>query len=183
MAFITESVDSRNHVIVALGVTAGLIASLLRFSLLDMLVGLVVALLILWSAIELVIDLVRSSTDGQVDLTRYGFWLQGVYEDARKGFLRNSALYLVESQQVRTKPELLERLQRFFDFRDNPWMKAVGLDRQIATDALIEQTLDEIIQSGWVIDKEPLILSEEGKNYLNKPNRRHRRGGLSKKII
>lgn len=43
MAFIAESVDSRNHVIVALAVTAGLAASLLRFGLLDMLVGLAVA--------------------------------------------------------------------------------------------------------------------------------------------
>ena len=32
VALITQSVDSRNHVIVALGVTAGLIASLLRFA-------------------------------------------------------------------------------------------------------------------------------------------------------
>lgn len=179
MAFITESVDSRNHVIVALGVTAGLIASLLRFGLLDMLVGLAVALLILWSAIELVVDLVRSSADGQVDLTRYGFWLQGVYEQARKGFLKNLAMYLVESQQVQTKPELLERVRRHIDFRDNPWMQAVELNRQLATDPLIEQTLDEIFQRGWVIDQEPLILSAEGEKYLKKPNRHRRRRRFS----
>jgi hypothetical protein len=179
MAFITESVDSRNHVIVALGVMAGLIASLLRFSLLDMLVGLAIALLILWSAIELVVDLVRTSADGQVDLTRYGFWLQGVYEQARKGFLKNLAMYLVESRQVRTKPELLERVRRSVDFRDNPWMQAVGLDRQFATDPLIEQTLDEIFRQGWVIDQEPLILSEEGEKYLKKPNRHRRRRRFS----
>lgn len=41
MAFITESVDSRNHMIAALGVTAGLVASVLHFGWLDMLVGLV----------------------------------------------------------------------------------------------------------------------------------------------
>jgi hypothetical protein len=179
MAFITESVDSRNHVIVALGVMAGLIASLLRFGLLDMLVGLAIALLILWSAIELVVDLVRTSADGQVDLTRYGFWLQGVYEQARKRFLKNLAMYLVESRQVRTKPELLERVRRSVDFRDNPWMQAVGLDRQFATDPLIEQTLDEIFRQGWVIDQEPLILSEEGEKYLKKPNRHRRRRRFS----
>jgi hypothetical protein len=73
MAFITESVDSRNHVIVAVSVTAGLAASALQFGLLDMVVGLAVALLILWSAIELAVDLLRSSSDGQIDLARYGF--------------------------------------------------------------------------------------------------------------
>jgi hypothetical protein len=86
MAFIAESVDSRNHVIVALAVTAGLVASLLHFGLLDMLVGLAVAVLILWSAIDLAVDLMRSSS-GQVDLSRYGFWLQHVYEQGRETYL------------------------------------------------------------------------------------------------
>ncbi|MCP4965235.1 MAG: cation transporter, partial [bacterium] len=49
LALITQSVDSRNHVLVAFGVTVGLVASLLQFSLLDTLVGLAVALLILKS--------------------------------------------------------------------------------------------------------------------------------------
>jgi hypothetical protein len=72
MTFIAESIDSRNHVIVALSVTAGLAASLLRFGLLDMLVGLVVAILILWSGIQLVIDLLKASSDEKVDLSHYG---------------------------------------------------------------------------------------------------------------
>jgi len=50
LALITQSVDSRNHVIVAASVTVGLIALLLRFPLLDTLVGLAVAVLILKSA-------------------------------------------------------------------------------------------------------------------------------------
>jgi hypothetical protein len=95
MAFIAESVDSRNHVVVALAVTAGLVASLLHFGLLDMLVGLGVAILILWSAIELAIDLVRSS-GGQVDLSRYGFWLQHVYEQGRETYLRDWMLGMAQ---------------------------------------------------------------------------------------
>jgi hypothetical protein len=42
LALIAQSVDSRNHVIVAASVTAGLVASLLRFGLLDTFVGLAV---------------------------------------------------------------------------------------------------------------------------------------------
>ena len=47
MALITQSIDSRNHVIVGVSVTAGLVAALLNFGLLDALVGLAVAILIL----------------------------------------------------------------------------------------------------------------------------------------
>jgi hypothetical protein len=35
VALITQSIDSRNHVIVAASVTAGLVAALLHFALLD----------------------------------------------------------------------------------------------------------------------------------------------------
>ena len=59
LALITQSVDSRNHVIIAGSVTAGLIASKLNFPLLDTLVGLVVAGLILQSAVELAMETLR----------------------------------------------------------------------------------------------------------------------------
>jgi cation diffusion facilitator family transporter len=73
LALITQSVDSRNHVIVAASVTAGLVASLLRFPLVDTLVGLAVAVLILKSAVELAIETVRSLGEEEVDLSRYKF--------------------------------------------------------------------------------------------------------------
>jgi Co/Zn/Cd efflux system component len=145
MAFIAESVDSRNHVIVALSVTAGLIAALLKFGLLDMLVGLVVALLILWSAVGLLIDLVKSSSGEKIDLSHYGFWMSNVYEHFRDTHLKEWMLYLVDHGEVRTKAELVDRAHQAFDFRNNPWMKMVGLDRQFATVPNSEQILDELI--------------------------------------
>lgn len=168
MAFITESIDSRNHIIVALSVTAGLMASLLHFGLLDMLVGLVVALLILWSAIQLVVDLVRSSADEQAGLAHYGFWLQNIYERMRDAHLRAWMLSLVARQEVQTRADLANRARQAFDFRYNPWMKLVGLDRQFASDATIVQSLNELFFHGWVLDQEPLIISETGMEYLNK---------------
>jgi Co/Zn/Cd efflux system component len=174
MAFIAESVDSRNHVIVALSVTAGLAASLLRFGLLDMLVGLVVAILILWSAIQLVVDLLRSSADEKVDLSRYGFWLLNVYEHFRDTHLREWMLYLVDHREVQTRDDLVDRVHQAFDFRNNPWMKLVGLDRQFATDTIIEQILEEMFSQGLVVDQEPLILSPKGEECLKRQMRHHR---------
>jgi Co/Zn/Cd efflux system component len=180
MAFIAESVDSRNHVIVALGVTAGLAASLLHFGLLDMLVGLVVAVLILWSAIQLVIDLLRSSGEEKVDLSHYGFWMLNIYEHVRDIHLREWMLYLVDHQEVQTKSDLIDCARQAFDFRNNRWMKMVGLDRQFAPDPIIEQTLEEIFQNEWLIDQEPLTLSAKGKEYLLKQGKYHRMNHSSK---
>jgi hypothetical protein len=174
MAFIAESVDSRNHVIVALAVTAGLIASLLHFGLLDMLVGLVVAILILWSAIELAIELVRSS-GGQVDLSRYGFWLQHVYEQGRETYLRDWMLAIVDRREVATRGELAAHIRQAVDFQDNPWLRSVGLNRQLLADSVIEQGLNELFSDGWVVDREPLALSLKGKGYVERHTGRHRR--------
>jgi Co/Zn/Cd efflux system component len=175
MVFIAESVDSRNHVIVALSVTAGLVAALLRFSLLDMLVGLVVALLILWSAIQLIIDLLKATGDDQWDFSHYGFWLLNVYEHLRDTHLQDWMLYLVERGEVQTKRDIIARVHAAFDFRNNQWMKLVGLDRQFASETEIEQVLNGLFSQGWVIDQEPLIISEAGKTYLRKQNRNRRR--------
>ena len=174
MAFIAESVDSRNHVIVALSVTAGLAGALLRFGLLDMLVGLAVAILILWSAIQLVIDLLRSSSDEKVDLSRYGFWLSDVYEHFRDTHLKEWMLYLVDQREVQTRADLVEHVHQAFDFRDNQWMKMVGLDRQFASETEIEHILDELFSQGWVVNQEPLLISQKGKKYLKRQSR-HRR--------
>jgi hypothetical protein len=180
MAFIAESVDSRNHVIVALGVTAGLAASLLHFSLLDMLVGLAVAVLILWSAVELAVDLVRSSPEKPVDLSHYGFWLQGVYEHGREAYLRGWMLSLIHYHEVRTREELAARIRQAVDLRDNPWLKPAGLDRQLVADPIIEQSLNELFSGGWVADRGALILSERGQEYL-KRHGKHKRMWLAAK--
>ena len=174
MAFIAESVDSRNHVIVALSVTAGLVAAQLQFGLLDMLVGLVVALLILWSAVQLIVDLAKSSANEKVDLSHYGFWLLNVYEHFRDTHLKEWMLYLVDQREIRTRDDLVDRAHQAFDFQNNPWMKLIGLDRQFASEAEIKQSLDELFSRGWMIDQEPLAITREGKEYLER-QKRHRR--------
>ena len=176
LAFIAESVDSRNHVFVALGVTAGLAASFLRFGLLDVLVGLCVALLILWSAIELAIEAFRSSAGNEANLSKYRFWLRDVFHNARDRLLRNAMMTLVESGEAMTRPELVARMRTAVDFRQNPWMRAAGLARQLAPDTLLEGVLQESIQQGWLVDGEALVVSEKGKDLLARQARRHSRG-------
>ena len=127
MALITQSVDSRNHVIVAASVTAGLVASLLRFPLLDTLVGLAVAVLILKSAVELVVELARSLGEEEVDLSRYKMGLAEQYEQFRQAQLRDWMLYLVQERGVLTRAELLARARQALDFGDNPVLQELGL--------------------------------------------------------
>jgi Co/Zn/Cd efflux system component len=175
MAFIAESVDARNHIIVSLGVTAGLIASLLHFGLLDMLVGLAVAILILWSAIGLLIELLHASAEKPVDLSRYGLWLQSVYQNRREYYLRNLMLNLVKNGEVKTKKELVLKIKEVTDLRENSPLKLVGLNRRLLEDEVIQHNLNELISHEWLIEGETITLSTKGQKYLARERRRHRR--------
>ena len=89
-SLITQSIDSRNHVIVAVSVTAGLVASLLQFQLLDTLVGLAVAGLILKSGVELAIDLFRSMGQDQVDIKSTYLAISSGFPDIMSGSDRHN---------------------------------------------------------------------------------------------
>lgn len=168
-ALITQSVDSRNHVIVAAGVAVGLVASLLRTPLLDTLVGLAVALLILRSAVDLAVEIVRSTGEEGVDLSRYEFGLAGQYEQFRQAQLRDWMLYLVEDQGVETRAELVARARQALDFDRIPAVQAMGLaQRQSQADEMIQRSLGELFEHGWLTGEQRLGVTAQGREHLRR---------------
>jgi hypothetical protein len=168
MALVTQSVDSRNHVIVAASVTAGLVASLLRFPLLDTLVGLAVALLILKSAVELAVELVRSLGDEEVDVSRYEFGLAEKYQRFRQAQLCDWMLYVVEKGNVRTRAELIARGHQALDFGDNPMLRELGLAEQTWAGEVVEQSVGKLFERGWLAGEEQLGITDAGREHLGR---------------
>ena len=166
LALITQSVDSRNHVIVAASVTVGLIASLLRFPLLDTLVGLTVAVLILKSAVDLAIELIRSLSHEEVDLSRYRFRIVSKYNQFRQAQLRDWMLYLVEEQRAETRTELIAQAHQALDFGKNPMLRELGLEKLSQASAMIEQSMANLFDRGWLIEEEQLSVTDTGKDHL-----------------
>lgn len=174
MTLITQSVDSRNHVIVGLSVTVGLIASLLQFSLLDTLVGLAVALLILKSAVELGIETIRSLKDEEIDLSRYRIGLVDQYAQFRQAQLRDWMLYLVDRKEVNTLSALRARARQAFDFTANAALRGLGLDQADEVDKQIDQSLRDLYERGWLTGDERLALSDAGRDHLSRQLKRVR---------
>ena len=168
LALITQSVDSRNHIIVAASVTAGLVASLLRFPLLDTLVGLAVAVLILKSAVELAIETIRSLGEEEVDLSRYELGIAERYERFRQAQLRDWMLYLVEKQGIETHAELVARARQALDFSDNPMLRELGLDQQPQASEMTERSVAELFQRGWLTGEERLAVTDAGRKHLSR---------------
>jgi len=174
LALITQSVDSRNHVIVAASVTAGLIASLLRFPLLDTLVGLAVAILILKSAVELFIETVRSFGEDAVDLSRYEMGLPEWYDQFRQTQLQDWMLYLVATQEMGTRGELIDQARQALDFSDNPMLRELGLPQQLhadQTERMIGRSMDELFERGWLVGDGQLSITDAGREHLHRPMR------------
>jgi hypothetical protein len=169
MALITQSVDSRNHVIVAASVTAGLVASLLHFPMLDTLVGLAVALLILKSAVELAIETIHTLGEEQIDLSRFEFGFASPFHRFLQSQLRDWMLYLVDKQGVRTRCELIARTSQALDINQIPAVQVMELAQgQSQASELVERSLAELFEHGWLTGDERLRLTEAGRKRLNK---------------
>jgi protein-S-isoprenylcysteine O-methyltransferase Ste14/Co/Zn/Cd efflux system component len=163
MALITQSVDSRNHVIVGAGVTAGLIAALLRFPWLDYLVGLAVAVLILKSGIELAVELIRCGDDEKINLSRYRF---GIYERLRRRQLCAYMLYLVHSGEVDSSRQLEAAVRRSLDFRDNVFLKSMGAERLEDAEELIAGCFQLLREQGLLHEEPRFAVTPTGLKHL-----------------
>lgn len=162
---ITQSVDSRNHVIVAVGVTAGLIAARMDWPLLDTLVGLAVAVLILKSALELLVELVRAGDNEEVDLSRYKFTF---VERMRKQQLCSWLLYLVERGEAGSAEELVAKTLEASDFESEETrvLEEFGLrgpDRDF-----VVVCIDSLVKAGRLEVTDGTIgITPAGRKYLH----------------
>jgi len=148
---IAQSIDSRNHIIVAGGVAAGLVAARFEFMLLDQVVGLAVAILILKAAVELLADLIRSREDGEIDLSKYGF---SRLDRHRQRQLLRWFLFEIQKGEVRTKEEILLKARAANDFSRIVSLRALGLDQPQDQRGRIEAALRALFDEGLVSEVE-----------------------------
>ncbi|MBN1451825.1 MAG: cation transporter [Anaerolineales bacterium] len=180
MALITQSIDSRNHVIVAAGVISGLIASLLRFTLLDTVVGVCIAALILKSGYDLAVELIRSRGGEGSDLSHYELGLSKRYKGFKQTQLRDWMLYLVQTHRAKTRADLLDEASQALDFDRYPVLKASGLGNSGHSQELISQALAELFERGWLDEDESLQVTREGMVHMQFEARKvHRMMGRS----
>ncbi len=165
-ALIAQSVDARNHVIVAAGVSAGLIASLIHIGLLDTFVGMIIALLILKSAIELAFELVRSTGEEKPDLSHYtpGFYQR--LEQFRQTQLSTWMLYLIHSGRAQTRLEIHALAYEALDFNQYPVLIEMGLGSNFSMDEMIQRSIAELFERDWVTEDQQIKMSQAGREYL-----------------
>jgi len=168
---IAQALDSRNHVIVAVGVSAGLAAAALRCPRLDGVVGVLVAVLILKGAGELLAELLRSQGDDEIDFGKYGFTLLGKHRRRR---LRCWLLYEIASGRVADREQMIMEARAATDYSRIASLRALGLDTLEGHDEKLSQAVHEIFSMGLVEEiprkegRSGLALTPKGKEELNR---------------
>jgi ubiquinone/menaquinone biosynthesis C-methylase UbiE/Co/Zn/Cd efflux system component len=165
-ALITQAVDSQNHAIVAAGVIAGLVATLLRFPLLDTLVGLAVAALILKNGVELTLEMVRTLRGEEMDFARYELGFVEVHREFQQQQLADWLLYLIAEDGPLTRPALLTRCREPLDARDVPILRELGWGKGVELEKKVTGTLETLVAQGLVAAEDGLQVTEKGRAEL-----------------
>lgn len=169
-ALITQSVDSRNHVIAALGVIGGLIAALFNIIWIDIVVGLIMALLICKSAVELLLDLIKKSNDEEFDFLQYRF---GGYHKFIINRYYNWMLQQINEGEVENRDMLLLKAKQVLVGEGGgSVLEAFDISTKSNNDWLLEKTVDQLFEKGMIEEVKTLKVTNKGKKYIEKVNAR-----------
>ena len=172
VALLSQSVDSRNHTLVSVGVICGLVSvAVFHVTVVDTLLGLAVALAILRSALLLLADLIRSTRTGEAaELSRYSLWVADRLETHVQTRTEAWLLYLVDRQKVTDRSDLVRRGEAASDPGANPLLREFGM--KIDDQSRIEPTVAELVRRGWLIGAEQLSVTDAGRRHLRHTLRR-----------
>ena len=175
LALVSQSIDSRNHVVVALGVAVGLVAARLNFGLLDTLVGLGVAVLILRSACELGLETVRVLRGEEVDYSKYEPAIVGKYKDAKEKQLRDWVLYLVDGKGPISRAELHSLAKEALDFEQVPLLRQLRMAQDGDPRDRVEETINTLLMSELISGEDCISITALGERETRETlqKRRH----------
>lgn len=164
IAIIAQSVDSRNHLLVAAGVCISFIAFRLGTPLVDLLTGLIISLIILKSSWELFRDIRRSKNHETVDFSAYGFTIFNKFKEKQ---ISQWLLYMVYSGKIENKQQLLYEAEFSVQFEQNNQLEAIGMADSRGFKSQINTICDSLLKNQLILENEnSLILSEKGKQQL-----------------
>ncbi len=166
IALITLSVDSRNHIIIAASVIFGLIASYFGFHYIDSIIGLVVAGIILKSAVEMTWELFQQEEEYSPDFERYNMFLSDKVRDWQDKHYHLWLLYLIDAERLNTQQKLEEHCNKSLDFSGNILLREMGLMKEINVQEQLQNSIDNLLEKGWIDTSDGFSVSDKGKEQL-----------------
>jgi Co/Zn/Cd efflux system component len=152
LVLISQSVDSKNHIYVALGVITGAVFSIFGVQFVDALIGGFVATRILVDGVKLSKETIASIRGEEVDLKKYELPFEKHWELSKLETFRTWILYSVKELKLETRAELVHELERTFKPAYVPILSEFqfslgkGLDFEASFDNLVNPLIkDELL--------------------------------------
>ena len=169
LSLVSQSIDSRNHVIYAVAVLIGIIFARFGIFIVDSLVGLAVAIVILKSAYDLTTEVFKMAKGGELNLSAFGREYEKVIDKHRKGYFRSWTL--LSLRDVHSKEDIVSRFDSNFATEDLPVVSHFGFslwegfDLENQLDSLLEELSGEGLMT---VDDGEYRLTAKGRSALNK---------------
>jgi cation diffusion facilitator family transporter len=148
LSLISQSIDSKNHVFVAVAVLIGVVFARFDLFLVDSLVGLGVAAMILKSAIELTIETRRIAGGEEIDLSGFTRVEEKLFEQHRRNYFRSWLLFCLKD--MHTKEEILSQCDRSFSTQGLPFVDQFGFIKDFEFAKHVDSLFKELIHEGLV---------------------------------
>lgn len=165
---IAQSIDSRNHVIVAGSVAAGLVAAAFELPYVDGAVGLVVSALVFKGAAELLVEIIRSGGDEEVDLSAYGFTS---LERSRGRSLARWLLLQLNEGNVENPEDLEAEAHRAVDYSHIASFRALGIADARDSERIAAEAV-RILRDEGLVTENPTRITTAGTAELNRALKR-----------
>ena len=182
LALISQSVDSKNHVYVAMVVIMGAVCSMFGIHFVDALVGAFIAVRVFVDGFGLSKEVFFSIKGEETDFAKYPLPLEKRWRLGRLETFRTWVLYSIKEDHLTSKHELVRSLERTFKPRYIPVLSEFkfslgdGVDFQREFDSIVQPLLDE----KFVVQRNGnLILTPDGENRVERvfKNLRYRQTG------
>ena len=170
LALVSQSIDSKNHIYVAVAVILGAFFSMAGIHFVDALVGVYISVKIMGDGINLGKEVISSAHGDQPDFSKYTYMLEPFWNRTRMECLRTWILYSLNSQPADSK-ELIQILENTFQKTYVPIVSEFGInggegidisrDIDKLTAPLIEQQLITCTDEGF-------ILTKRGRKYIDR---------------
>jgi cation diffusion facilitator family transporter len=167
LCLISQSIDSKNHAFVAGGVLIGIIFALFGIFIVDSLVGLVVAILILKSAIELTIETSRVAGGEELNLSRFARAEEKAFEKHRRNYFKSWLLFCLRN--ANTRQDIISLYKKSFTTEGLPFIDQFGFLKGFDFEKHVDSLFKEVIDEGLAAVKDlNYELTDKGEKLLSR---------------
>jgi cation diffusion facilitator family transporter len=167
LSLISQSIDSRNHVFVAGAALIGIIFAIFGIFIVDSIVGLVVAVLIVKSAIELSIEISKIAGGQELDLSRFARVEEKAFIKHRRDYFKSWMLFTL--REVNTRENIVSRYTETFSTEGLPLIEHFSFLKGFDFEAHVDSFLEEAVNEGLaIVEGTDYRLTEKGHRLLKR---------------